>query len=146
MILGLFINSQVKEYDSLPNAFNAGAQYVIDTSVESIKEQFYDYGYSLKIYNADHKACHLQIGNWKTFDSTIKYKIGKYPYNFDIKVVDPTGEVSKIEIKSQRILEIIKEVYNQLQILSEFNTWKEFQLMKEINLLRKELESFKESS
>ncbi|MBB3185913.1 hypothetical protein FHX64_000076 [Microbacter margulisiae] len=80
MLAGIFMNSTVREYDSLTNAFNAGAHYVIDISREIVNGQYYDYKYIFKIYNSDRKTSQLMIGNWRTLDSEFVLTFTSFKY------------------------------------------------------------------
>ncbi|MBB3185911.1 hypothetical protein [Microbacter margulisiae] len=66
-----------------------------------------------------------------------------YSLKSDIKIVDSTGEIGKITLIGSNVLEVIQNMYSQLTALSEFNTWKEFQLSKEIDELKNELAQLK---
>ena len=146
MIIGVFSNNEVKEYDSLINGFNAGAEYACLTSVERINEDPFDTKYTIEFYNTEQKVCILKYGNWKLFSTTLNVEKVKFNLIKNIKIIDPLGEVSAVKIKSQNIIDFIREFYSQLKNLSSFNSWNEIRLIKEIETLKLEIERLKRNA
>lgn len=142
-IYGIFNNDQLKVYDSMRNAFNAGALYSCVINTKSIEPAEW-LEHEIVFFNSEQRSILLSYGNWKLTDITFIFKVKQRHYNpLRIKVSDKFGQIDVFEIKEYKGIDILKGINESLKKLSSFNSWDEYNLQIEIESLKYEIEKLK---
>jgi hypothetical protein len=142
-IYGIFSNDEIKNYDSLNNAFNAGAIY---SSVCNSKknERQYEYIYEIQFFKNITEPINLTYGNWKLSSKKLVFNVflGRN-YVQKIEVIDKFGQIDNISTSEYQLIDIVRDINISLKELSSFNSWDEYKLITEINTLKSEIEKLK---
>ncbi|MDP4207462.1 MAG: hypothetical protein Q8928_01480 [Bacteroidota bacterium] len=149
MVYAIFSNGNLKLFDSVQNSFNAGAVFSCIVNSEKIDSKYYNRKLEIQFWenNNTSNAINLNYGKWKLYNKKLTFEIGDIIKN-DVKrisIIDSYGQIDSISIQFGGITEsnIIRTINNKLKELSSYNSWDEYNLKKENEALRKELEALK---